>query len=116
MVEWIDGVQAEVGIPVPALSDLRARISAADASIPQTRKSLRDEMEKLLDSQAFLREATQRYQGKKVAEAVAKTEAVLELAERTLPGCVSERSGVLPDPVADGTDGVIDISQAIEGA
>ncbi len=73
-------------------------------------------MELLLDSQTFLREAAHRLQIRNVAETIARAEVALEQAKRVLPNHLSDRNDVPTESVDDETDGVIDVSQAIERA
>jgi hypothetical protein len=82
--ELIDGVQAEVGMPIPALEEFRARLNDA-APVAEQRKSFEDEAEAFLDSQPFLREAASRYLGRKVSSAIQAATAAMKEAQRFLP-------------------------------
>jgi len=82
--ELIDGVQGEVGMPISALEEFRARIDNA-APIPEKRKLFEDDIEAFLASQPFLREAASRYLGKKSSEAIESANALLERARQFLP-------------------------------
>jgi hypothetical protein len=82
--ELIDGVQSEVGMPIPALEEFRKRIEAA-APIPEKRKAFEDEIEVFLDSQPFLREAASRHLGAKAAQAIESGAALLERVRQVFP-------------------------------
>jgi hypothetical protein len=81
---WIDGVQGEVGMPIPALEEFRSRIDEAAPSA-EKRKVFEDEFQACVDSQPFLREATSRYLSKKASKAIASATALLGRARQVLP-------------------------------
>src|SRR5258708_8146566 len=82
--KWIDGIECELGIPVPALEEFRARINEA-APFAGRRKNFEDEFEAFLNNQSFLRKATSRYLGKRAAQAIESATALLQRAQLALP-------------------------------
>jgi len=111
--ELIDGVQGEVGMPIPALDEFRARLNHAAAD-PQGRKHFEDELEAFLQSQPFLREAATRYQSKKASRLIGAATEALSHARQFLP----RRQTTKDEPVDDRKDEtaaltVIDVWDAI---
>jgi hypothetical protein len=114
--DLIDGVQSEVGMPIPALDEFRARLKQAAAD-PQSRKHFEDELEAFLQSQSFLREATARHLGKKASRAIEIATEVLRRAQQFLPPPETTKD----EPIDDGKKetaplDVIDVWGAIERA
>jgi hypothetical protein len=117
--KWIDGIEGEVGMPVPALEEFRARINEV-APVAKRRKQFEDEFQALLNSQPFLREATSRYLAEKATQATAT--ALLRRARQVLP----TNETVDDEPAEDVTTGdetaelaeitVIDVWDAIRSA
>src|SRR5579863_9963217 len=81
--ELTEGIQREVGMPIPALEEFRERIEEA-APIPEKRKVFEDEIDAFLESQPFLRDATSRYLGAKAARAIESSAALREQVRQVL--------------------------------
>jgi len=119
--EWIKGVEGEVGMPVPALEEFRARIDGA-APVAEKRKRFEDEFEAFLDSQPFLLEATSRYLGKQASQAIDSATALLKRARRFLPDQETTGDGPTEDETTDDETAetaqltVIDVWDAIKSA
>jgi hypothetical protein len=119
--KWIDGIECEVGIPVPALEEFRARINEA-APFPERRKNFEDEFEALLDNQSFLRKATSRYLGKRAAQAIESATALLQRAQLALPTDETTEDEPAEEETTDDETtetaqlAVIDVSDTIKSA
>jgi hypothetical protein len=114
--ELIDGVQSEVGTPIPALGEFRARLNEAAADA-QTRKHFEVELEAFLHSQPFLREAATRSQRKEASQLIEAATDLLRRAQPFLP-----KHEITKDEITDDQTGenvpldVIDVWEAIERA
>jgi hypothetical protein len=118
-LDVIDGVQGEVGMPVPALNEFRSRLDEA-AATARSRKHFADDLAVFLDSQAFLREAQARYLRRKVPEAMELTEALVKRVQEMLPKYEgAENESVVDETTGHETEGAgsfLDVSDAIKSA
>jgi hypothetical protein len=119
--ELIDGVQSEVGMPIPALDEFRARLNEAAADA-QKRKHFEDELEAFLHSQPFLREAATRSQSKKASQLIEAATALLARARPFLPKRETTKHEAVKDEMRDDEKDetavlvVMDVSDAIAAA
>ncbi len=114
--DLIDGVQSEVGMPIPALDEFRARVNEA-APDPQRRKHFEDELEIFLQSQPFLREAATRHLSKKTSQAIEAATEVLSCAQEFLPKRQTTKEEALGEREEETAPlDVIDVWAAIERA
>jgi len=112
----IDGVQGEVGMPIAALDEFRARLNDA-APDAARRKHFEDELEVFLQSQPFLQEAATRYRGKQASEAIESATAVLGRARPYLPNGEPTKDRLSDDGRGESAPlTVIDVWDAIASA
>jgi hypothetical protein len=120
--ELIDGVQSEVGMPIPALDEFRTRLNEAAADA-QTRKRFEDELEAFLHSQPFLREAATQSLRKEASPLIEAATALLKDARRFLPKHESTKDGIgdseesatEPLAVMDVWDAIADAERVLPG-
>lgn len=95
MEELLDGVQRELGTPVPKLESFRARLNGSQ--VPRERREFEQELEVLLRSKPFLRAATERFLRKKARPVIEAAVSALDEAEAILAQCKSKKRRSLPN-------------------
>lgn len=112
----IDGVQGEVGMPIAALDEFRARLNDA-APDAQRRKHFEDELEAFLHSQPSLREAATRHQGKQATQAVEAATTVLSPKHEITKDEITddEKAETAPLTVIDVWDAIASAERILPG-